>query len=106
ALESKRYEVEVVQDVPYYQGADAHPVKHKLDLYLPKGKDHFPVLFFVHGGAWHSGDKNYWFNVYGNVGRTLAKHGVGAVVINYRLTPEVKHPAHVQDVAKATSCTW
>src|SRR5438270_495665 len=29
-------DVRVIRDVAYYEGADADPVKHKLDLYLPK----------------------------------------------------------------------
>jgi acetyl esterase/lipase len=100
------FDVEVVKDIAYYTGVDADPVKHKLDLYLPKGKKGFPVLFFVHGGGWKSGDKNYFLDVYGNIGRTLAKNGVGAVVTNYRLSPKVQHPAHVQDVAKAFAWTY
>src|ERR1700746_3277610 len=54
---AKTFEVETIEDIPYYQGKDADPVKHKLDLYLPKGVKDFPVLFFVHGGAWRMGDK-------------------------------------------------
>ena len=63
AAPAKTYEVETVKDVAYYEGEDADKVKHKLDLYVPKDKKDFPVLFFVHGGAWISGDKNY-FGVY------------------------------------------
>ena len=50
--------VEVIKDVAYYDGKDADPVRHKLDLYLPKGKKDFPVLMFVHGGTWKSGKKD------------------------------------------------
>src|SRR6516225_5364587 len=50
-------DVRVIADVPYYTGKDADPIKHKLDLYLPKGQKDFPVLFFVHGGTWKSGDR-------------------------------------------------
>src|SRR6266446_3896505 len=55
---AKTFEVEGVADIDYYQGADADTIKHKLDLFLPKGHKDFPVLFFVHGGAWRQGDKN------------------------------------------------
>ena len=98
--------VEVIRDLAYYEGADAHPVKHKLDLYLPKGRKDFPVVLFVHGGAWRSGDKNYFFDVYGQVGRMFARNGMGAVVINYRLAPQFKHPAHIEDVARAFAWTY
>src|SRR5262245_47102845 len=52
ATPAKTYDVETLKDVAYYDGDDADKVKHKLDLYLPKDKKDFPVLFFVHGGAW------------------------------------------------------
>ena len=96
------YEVEEVRGVVYYKGPDADAVRHQLDLYLPKGRKGFPVLFFVHGGAWRSGTKN----LYGPIGRTFARNGVGTVIINYRLSPKVKHPAHIQDVARAFAWTY
>lgn len=98
------YEVDAVKDVAYYEGDAADPVKHKLDLYLPKGKKDFPVLLFIHGGAWISGDKNY-FGVYSAIGQRFAKQGVGAVVTNYRLSPKVQHPEHIKDVARAFAWT-
>jgi acetyl esterase/lipase len=100
------FEVETVLDLPYYQGADADKVKHKLDLYLPRGKKDFPVLFFVHGGAWSHGDKNSPFGLYRRFARFWASHGVGTVVTNYRLSPTVTHPEHVKDVARAFAWTY
>jgi acetyl esterase/lipase len=95
------YDVETVKGVAYFEGKDADPVRHKLDLYLPKGRQDFPVLFFVHGGAWRFGSKD----TYAPLGRTFAKNGVGVVVTNYRLSPKVMHPAHIEDVAKAFGWT-
>jgi acetyl esterase/lipase len=96
-----RFEVESHKNIAYYDGKDADPVRHKLDLYLPKGHKGFPAVLFVHGGAWKSGDKNR----YGKLGDVLCANGVGVVVTNYRLTPNVQHPAHIQDVAKAFAWT-
>jgi acetyl esterase/lipase len=93
-----------VRDIPYYEGEDAHPNKHRLDLFLPKGMKNFPVLFFVHGGAWMSGDRRF-LGVYSNLGKHFAREGVGAVVISYRLSPAVRHPEHVKDVARAFAWT-
>jgi acetyl esterase/lipase len=93
--------VQVVNDLAYRTDKDADPQKHKLDLYLPKGRKNFPVLFFVHGGAWKSGDRK----IYPFFGRLFARHGIGTVIISYRLSPTVQHPAHVQDVAKAFAWT-
>jgi acetyl esterase/lipase len=96
-----RYAVEVVRDVAYHDGPDADPAKHKLDLYRPKGRNACPVLFFVHGGAWRSGDKQ----LYGALGHTFARNGIVTVIISYRLSPQVRHPAHIQDVARAFAWT-
>src|SRR5262245_48227604 len=103
AEDGKAYAVQTVKDVAYYEGADAHKVKHKLDLYLPKDLKDYPVLFFVHGGAWVHGDKDM-LGLYGLFANAYAKQGIGVVVTNYRLSPAVTHPEHVKDVARAF--TW
>lgn len=103
-VRGQEFEVEVVKDLAYYDGADADPIKHKLDLYLPQGKRDFPVLFFVHGGAWVIGDKNQ-FGIYSALGQNFARQGIGTVVTNYRLSPKVQHPEHIKDVARAFAWT-
>jgi acetyl esterase/lipase len=97
---AKTYPVQAVKDIAYYDGPDQHKVKHKLDLYLPKGLKDFPVLFFVHGGAWVHGDKDM-LGLYALFARAYAQQGIGVAVTNYRLSPEVKHPEHARDVARA-----
>jgi len=99
------FEVRKVLDVPYYDGPDADPVKHKLDLYLPKDQKDFPVIFFVHGGAWRHGDKSSFLGFYGMLASSWARHGIGVVVPNYRLSPGVSHPEHIKDVARAFAWT-
>ena len=94
-------EVVVVNDITYYEGADADAKKHKLDIYTPKGLKDFPVVFFIHGGTWSSGDRK----MYGNMGQMFASQGIGVVVISYRLSPAVTHPAHIEDVARAFAWT-
>jgi acetyl esterase/lipase len=100
----KTYEVKTEKNIAYYDGDDADEVKHKLDLYLPKDLKSFPVLFFVHGGAWIHGDKNF-FGLYSRLAERFARHGIGVVVTNYRLTPKVMHPGHIKDVARAFAWT-
>jgi acetyl esterase/lipase len=95
------FEVELIKGVAYDTGNDADPVRHKLDLYLPKGAKDFPVLFFVHGGGWTKGSKDG----FAKHGHLFAKNGIAFVAINYRLTPQVQHPVHAQDVAKAFAWT-
>ncbi len=71
--------------------------KHRLDLYLPRDKKNFPVMLFLHGGAWRSGDRS----LYGLFGNRFAKAGVGVVVPSYRLMPKDPHPAQIEDAAAA-----
>ena len=93
--------VRQILDLSYYDGPDADPIKHKLDLYLPENKTNFPVMIFIHGGGWDAGDKRMTLDVYGDLGRKFAKKGVGVVCINYRLAPQFKFPTQIQDVARA-----
>lgn len=87
-------------NIAYRTDKDADKERHLLDVYTPKGKKDFPVVLFVHGGSWRSGNKN----LYAALGQSLANDGIGCVICNYRLSPAVQHPAHVEDVAKAF--TW
>ena len=97
AHEEKTYEVDIQRDIPYYTGADADPVRHLLDLYRPLGRENYPVLMFIHGGAWVSGSKED----VANFGPAFASRGIGVVTVNYRLSPTVTHPAHIEDIARA-----
>jgi acetyl esterase/lipase len=99
---AKRYEVEVIRNVGYRKDENADTVRHKLDLYLPRGEKKFPVIIFVHGGSWKSGSKDE----YPRLGELFAQMGLGCVIPNYRLTPQVQHPAHVQDIAAAFAWTF
>jgi acetyl esterase/lipase len=95
-----------VADIAYVEGSP-HP-KHRLDLYLPKGEKKFPVVHFLHGGYWVSGDKQYYLPVtglYANIGNALAKEGIGVVVQNYRLAPEAKFDEILGDALKGLAWT-
>jgi acetyl esterase/lipase len=94
AAEKKAAEVEVIKDVAYVNGGDD---RQKIDLYLPRDRKDFPVLLFFHGGGYSKGDRKD----VATFGETLARHGVGVAAVGYRLSPQVKHPAHVQDAARA-----
>lgn len=77
--------------------------RHILDVYAPRrlSATKCPVVVFIHGGSWNSGSKN----IYTFVGRRLAKQGVVAVIINYRLAPAVLVPAMADDCARAVLWT-
>jgi acetyl esterase/lipase len=95
------FEVETVKGIAYREGSGADAVRHRLDLYVPKGRSGYPVLFFVHGGGWKNGSKND----FAFLGQALARHGVGVVATNYRLYPAVKFPDNLKDVARAFAWT-
>ncbi len=88
-------------DIAYRTDKGADKERHALDVYTPKGKKDFPTVLFVHGGSWKSGDKN----LYEVLGKSLANDGIGCVICNYRLSPAVKHPGHIEDIAKAFAWT-
>lgn len=85
--------------IAYRDGPGADPVRHRLDLYRPGGGRDLPVLVFFHGGVWQRGSKDQ----YRNIGEAFAQRGILTAVANYRLSPEVRHPAHVQDAAAAVA---
>lgn len=73
--------------------------RHTLDVYMPDGaRSHpRPIIVFWYGGGWENGRKsNYRF-----VGAALAKAGYVAVLPDYRLYPEVRFPAFIDDGAQA-----
>ena len=86
--------VEARRGIAYTDDAEE---KHKLDLYLPKGRTHFPILLFVHGGSWHSGDRS----LYAALGNRFAREGIAVAIPSYRLMPDHPHPAQIEDVAAA-----
>ncbi|HVS63718.1 MAG TPA: alpha/beta hydrolase [Thermoanaerobaculia bacterium] len=101
-------DVRVARDIPYVMPSigPAHP-KQRLDLYH-SGGDELGTLVFVHGGSFEEGDKDLeigGLDIYGNVGRFYAAHGLAVAVVAYRLQPEVTWPDQVDDVAAALAWT-
>jgi acetyl esterase/lipase len=86
--------VEVRKDIAYAGDDDA---KHKLDLYLPKGAKDYPVMVFLHGGSWRSGDRS----LYAPLGIHFAENGIAVAIPSYRLMPKSPHPAQIEDSAAA-----
>jgi acetyl esterase/lipase len=89
-------------DIRYANTPGVGATSQSLDVYAPQDAKNAPVLIFIHGGGWRNGDK-----ANPAVGSQPAAHfcaqGFVFVSINYRLTPAGKHPANIQDVAKAVA---
>lgn len=82
-------------DVPY--GGDAAIERQVLDIYTPNEAKKLPVVFWIHGGGWVTGDKAsvqskpQWF----------LQQGFVFVSTNYRLLPKVEMETIIRDVAKS-----
>jgi hypothetical protein len=66
---------QIVTDLAYWTGPEADREKNLLDLFVPKAPAGWPVLVFIHGGGWTSGDKGLragGADIYGNIGRFYA----------------------------------
>jgi acetyl esterase/lipase len=101
--EAKLPKSQVIYDIQYWSSPEADPVKNRLDLFLPNGKN-WPTLIFVHGGEWISGDKSLKVmgaDIYRNIGRFFASRGIGVAIINYRLMPGIDWKSQIMDVARA-----
>jgi acetyl esterase/lipase len=92
----------LTSNVPY---ADPAHERQVLDIYVPEGvnssvKDGakgLPVVFWIHGGGWQTGDKK---DVQIKP-RVFTERGFVFVSTNYRLLPEVEMDVLIRDVAKA-----
>lgn len=96
-VEAQSHQVAMVNDVDYVADVEYPDGKDRLDLYIPQGVTNAPVIFSLHGGALSIGDRNEERFV----GQRFAAAGYLTVVPSYRLSPQVSHPAHVQDAAAA-----
>lgn len=78
------------------QAYGAHE-RQKLDIYVPKNARNLPVFLYIHGGAWQIGNKS----MVDDKPQFFTEQNWIFVSANYRLLPDGKHPANVQDVASA-----
>lgn len=76
--------------------------RQKLDVYQPRqAAAGAPVVVFFYGGSWNSGSRaDYDF-----VGEALASRGMVVVLADYRLYPQVRYPAFLEDAAGAVAWT-
>jgi alpha-L-fucosidase 2 len=69
-----------------------------LDASVPEGKGPFATVIVVHGGGWQNGTKRSYDKPLLPV---LTEAGFAWFTINYRLAPQHKYPAAVEDVEAA-----
>src|SRR5262249_29281560 len=85
---------DVKRDIPYANPAHTLQV---LDVYSPKGAKNLPVVFWIHGGGWQTGDKTR----VQTKPQAFVDKGFVFVSTNYRLLPEVDMATLIRDVAKS-----
>jgi acetyl esterase/lipase len=79
----------------------------KLDVYYPQTSQipKSPVLFFIYGGGFNTGEKSIspktFGLVYANVAAYFARRGHVVVIPDYRLVPHVIFPGPAEDVRDA-----
>jgi acetyl esterase/lipase len=88
-----RMKAQILQDIEY---AAVGERKLLLDLHLPQSDAAPPVIVFIHGGGWQTGDKVSSFH-----GEPLVEHGYAVASVGYRLSGEARWPAQIHDCKAA-----
>jgi acetyl esterase/lipase len=68
-----------------------------LDVFVPKSAGPHPAVLVVHGGAWRIGNRRQLRGY----AEELAKRGFVCFAIDYRLAPDYKFPAQIDDCRSA-----
>jgi acetyl esterase/lipase len=85
--------VRALRDLQYVRGGHE---RNRLDLYLPeKATGPLPVIVWVHGGGWTSGDKSHCPAIH------FATKGFAIASINYRFSQHAIFPAQIYDCKAA-----
>jgi acetyl esterase/lipase len=85
---------DVKRNIPYAEPAHERQV---LDVYSPPNAKNLPVVFWIHGGGWQTGDKT---SVQMKP-QVFVDRGFVFVSTNYRLLPSVDMGTIIRDIAKS-----
>ncbi len=94
AIASSALAANVKRTIPY--AAPAHE-RQVLDIHAPSAAQGLPVVFWIHGGGWQTGDKT---NVQLKP-QVFVEKGFIFVSTNHRLLPQVEMDAVIRDVAQS-----
>jgi acetyl esterase/lipase len=87
----------IKKDIPY----GPHP-SQRVDVLVPPGDPPYPVLLYLHGGGWLTGDKSNYLGLV----HSFAHNGYLVFNANYRLGPENKYQVVLNDVATLMTWVW
>lgn len=95
---SQETSYKTISNIPYYsqakQSSDTY-IKERcvLDIYYPTNEKGFATIVWFHGGGLTGGEKE--------LPDGLKNKNICIIGVNYRLSPQVKAPAYVEDAAAA-----
>jgi acetyl esterase/lipase len=92
--EPAEFSVQVREDVIYGRVGERDLL---LDAFVPQVEGPVPAVIVIHGGAWRSGSRRQ-LRGYAD---SLAKRGMACFAIDYRLAPDHKFPAQIDDCRTA-----
>lgn len=87
--------VRVDHDLVYATHEDTGPLL--LDLYRPQTDDAVPVIIWLHGGGWFTGDRT----LAPDLSQIATQTGCAVASIEYRLSGQARFPAQLHDVRAA-----
>lgn len=90
---------ETIKNIPYAKPGHERQI---LDVHAPKNAKNLPVVFWIHGGGWVTGDKTQ----VEHKPKMFNDRGYVFVSTNYRLRPDVEMEELIGDVAKALGWTY
>ena len=91
-----------ISDISYLKKSEALVTSFpKLNVFQTRSSEKNPVVIFIHGGYWTSGNKD----IYGFLGRNFAKKKIVTVIPNYTLSPNGSYDTMAKEVAAAIQWT-
>jgi len=81
----------VTTNIPYCK---VDGVELQLDIAIPNGDGPHPAIVCIHGGGWSAGQRQSYTSII----RQFASAGFVAATASYRLAPQHKFPAAIEDV--------
>lgn len=75
------------------------PTVLEADIYRPNSSRPAPTVLLIHGGGWNSGTRDAGYVK--QIAEHLQASGYAAVSVSYRLAPEARFPAQLNDMSEA-----
>lgn len=86
-------------EIPVHEVRDIDAGGVPCRLYRPSAERGVPLVVYLHGGGWVVGD----LDTHDHICRTIARNaGMAVLSVDYRLAPEHKFPAALDDAQSAT----